>query len=78
MLERRKLRPIEEFDLARHQDMANVRLDAVVDGRTYLNNFAFVCDPVITDRLSSLAAPAPRHCEQRAPDLEHFLQPPGR
>jgi FkbM family methyltransferase len=58
MLERRKLRPIEEFDLARHQDMANVRLDAVVDGRTYVNNFAFVCDPVIIDRLSSLAASA--------------------
>ena len=58
MLERRKLRPIEDFDLARHQDMANVRLDAIVDGRTYVNNFAFVCDPVLIDRLSSLAARA--------------------
>jgi FkbM family methyltransferase len=58
MLDRRKLRPIEEFDLARHQDMANVRLDAIVDGRTYVNNFAFVCDPVLIDRLSSLATRA--------------------
>ena len=58
MLERRKLRPIEEFDLARHQDMTNVRLDAIVDGRTYVNNFAFVCDPVLIDRLSSLATRA--------------------
>jgi FkbM family methyltransferase len=58
MLERRKLRPIEDFELARHQDMANVRLDAIVDGRTYVNNFAFVCDPVLIDRLSSLAARA--------------------
>ena len=36
----------------------HVRLDAIVDGRTYVNNFAFVCDPVIIDRLSSLAASA--------------------
>jgi FkbM family methyltransferase len=58
MLERRKLRPIEDFELACHQDMANVMLDAIVDGRTYVNNFAFVCDPVLIDRLSSLAARA--------------------
>jgi FkbM family methyltransferase len=58
MLERRKLRPIEEFEPARHQDMANVMLDAVVDGRTYVNNFAFACDPAVVDRLSMLAARA--------------------
>ena len=55
MLERRRLRPIEEFDLARHQDMANIRLDAIVDDRTYVNNFAFVCNPILIDRLSNLA-----------------------
>ena len=58
MLERRKLRPIEEFDLTRHQDRANVKLDAIVDGRTYVNNFAFAHDPVVVDRLSTLAARA--------------------
>jgi FkbM family methyltransferase len=58
MLDRRKLRPIEEFDLARHQDVANVRLDAIVDGRTYVNNFAFVCDPVLIARLSNLVTRA--------------------
>jgi FkbM family methyltransferase len=56
MLERRKLRPIEEFDLALHQNAANVRLDRVVEGRSYVNNFAFVCDPVLINRLSLLAA----------------------
>jgi hypothetical protein len=56
MLVRRRLRPVEEFDLARHQDSASVRIDAIVDGRTYVNNFAFVHDPVLIDRLSDLAA----------------------
>ena len=56
MLERRKLRPIEQFDLNRHQNAANVQLDAVVEGQTYVNNFAFVCDPVLIDRLSGLAS----------------------
>jgi FkbM family methyltransferase len=56
MLVRRKLRPIGEFDLARHQDPANVRIDAVVDDRTYVNNFVYVHDPVLIDRLSALVA----------------------
>jgi len=55
MLVRRRLRPIEEFNLARHQDSASVRLDAIIEDRTYVNNFVFVCEPVLIDRLSALA-----------------------
>jgi FkbM family methyltransferase len=55
MLVRRRLRPIAEFDVARHQNSESVRLDAVVDGQTYVNNFVFVCDPVLINRLSDLA-----------------------
>jgi FkbM family methyltransferase len=55
MLVRRKLRPIEEFDLARHQHSASVRLDAIIDDRTYVNNFVFVRAPDLIDRLSALA-----------------------
>jgi FkbM family methyltransferase len=54
MLVRRRLRPIEEFDPARHQNPSSVRLDKVVEGQTYVNNFAFVCNPALVDLLSRL------------------------
>lgn len=53
MLERREPRPIERFGAATHQNPANVRLDALVEGQTYANNFAFVSDPTLIDRLAN-------------------------
>jgi FkbM family methyltransferase len=58
MLERRKLRPIEEFERARHQNPSNIRLDTIYEGGTYVNNFAFVCRPAIIDLLIDLTTSA--------------------
>jgi hypothetical protein len=42
--------PIEEFNRIRHDDKANVWLDAIVDGQTYVNNLSFGYDPELSDR----------------------------
>lgn len=40
----RRLRPIDEFDPARHQDPSSVVMGEVLFDRTYANNFVFACD----------------------------------
>jgi FkbM family methyltransferase len=55
MLDRRRLRPVEQYDPARHQDPLATKLGLIVDeDRTYIYNFAFAHDPATVARLSDL------------------------
>jgi FkbM family methyltransferase len=40
----RRLKPIDEFDLAVHQNPASIEFSRVLAGRVYANNFVFVTD----------------------------------
>jgi FkbM family methyltransferase len=51
----RRLRPIDEFDLARHQDPSSVEMGEVLFDRVYVNNFVFACDRERVDRLGHIA-----------------------
>jgi hypothetical protein len=51
----RRLRPINEFDLAHHQDPSSVVMSEVLFDRVYANNFVFTCDRAKVDHLRRIA-----------------------
>ena len=51
----RRLIPINEFELARHQDPSSVVLCEVLFDRVYANNFVFAGDRERIDRLRCIA-----------------------
>ncbi len=55
MLWRRRVRPIEEFDPAFHQNPSAILGIVVVEVQNYVNNFAFVHDAALADRIAKMA-----------------------
>jgi Methyltransferase FkbM domain len=51
----RHLVPIQEFDLAVHQDPANIVMSEVAFDGVYVNNFIFAADSERVDRLRQVA-----------------------